>query len=216
MKKIITALANPVLNERLKVLNKYEIMNKDIQYQEGVLEYLTENHSTDVLILSEILPGAMNKYDFLNSIFDISRRLKIIIILEKEDKEFKKFLNSNSVFNVFCDEYVEFEQIVDAIDNESSANNYNNIPKELLEEINNLKQVIENNKRNNIFEYFNKIKDKFSFTKDKKRNQLIKYKDKKNKEIFNFGGQIISILGVNGSRKIYIYSYFNKHFRKEI
>lgn len=216
MKKIITALANPVLNERLKVLNKYDIMNKDIQYQEGVLEYLTDNLSTDILILSEILPGAMNKYDFLNSIFDISRRVKIIIILEKEDKEFKKFLNSNSVFNVFCDEYVEFEQIVDAIDNDSSANSYNNIPKELLEEINNLKQVIESNKRNNIFEYFNKIKDKFRFQKNKKRNQLIKYKDKKNKEIFNFGGQIISILGVNGSRKIYFYSNFNKYFRKEI
>lgn len=216
MKKIITALANPVLNERLKILNKYNIMNKDIQYQEGVLEYLTDNLSIDVLILSEILPGAMNKYDFLNSIFDISRRIKIIIILEKEDKEFKKFLNSNSVFNVFCDEYVEFEQIVDAIDNDSSANNYNNIPKELLDEINNLKQVIENNKKNSIFKYIDKMKDKFRLQKSKKKNQLIKYKDKKNKEIFNFGGQIISILGVNGSRKVHIYSHFNKYFRKEI
>lgn len=186
LKKIITALANPVLNERLKILNKYQIMIKDIQYQEGVIEYLKDNFAADVLILSEILPGGMNKYDFLNSILNTSRKIKIIMILEKEDEEFKKFLNSNSVFNVFCDEYVEFEHIVEAIDNDNIPTSYNNIPKELLDEINNLKQVIENNKKVSISKYLDKIINRFIMRKKKRKNQLIKYKDKKNKEIFNF------------------------------
>ena len=40
MKKIITAINNPKLNEQLKKENKFEIIGKDIQYKEAIIEIL--------------------------------------------------------------------------------------------------------------------------------------------------------------------------------
>ena len=40
MKKIITALNNPNLNEELKKENDVKILFKDIQYKEGIIEIL--------------------------------------------------------------------------------------------------------------------------------------------------------------------------------
>ena len=60
MKKIITALGNPNLNEELKKIQEYKILGPDIQYQEGILEKLERNKDIDFLILSEIIPGEIN------------------------------------------------------------------------------------------------------------------------------------------------------------
>ena len=40
MKKIITAINNPTLNEKLKKEEYIEIIGKDIQYKEAILEIL--------------------------------------------------------------------------------------------------------------------------------------------------------------------------------
>lgn len=197
MKKIITSLANPVLNEKLKKLYKYEILIKDIQYQEGVIEFLKENSNVDVLILSEILPGALEKREFINSICSLVKNIKIIVITEKEDVEFENFLISRGINNIFCDSKVEFEQIVNAIDCECISKGYKNVPKEILEELNYLKEVIENNKKKNLKL---KIKNKFN-KKGNLRNQLIKSRSKKDNNVFNFSGQIISVTGIAGCGK---------------
>ena len=65
MKNIITALANPELNEILKKQNQIQVQYNDIQYQEGVIEILKENKKIDILILSEILPGKLDISDFI-------------------------------------------------------------------------------------------------------------------------------------------------------
>ena len=38
--KIVTALQNPKINEILKEKTKYNIIETDIQYQEGIIELL--------------------------------------------------------------------------------------------------------------------------------------------------------------------------------
>ena len=40
MKKIITALGNPLLNDKLKEEEDLKILTKDIQYQDGIFESL--------------------------------------------------------------------------------------------------------------------------------------------------------------------------------
>ena len=40
---ILTALANNKINEKLKAVEDINILNKDIQYKEGILEYLEKN-----------------------------------------------------------------------------------------------------------------------------------------------------------------------------
>ena len=54
MKKIITAIGNSMLNDKLKEMNKFEIVSRDIQYKEGILEILNERKDIDILIISDI------------------------------------------------------------------------------------------------------------------------------------------------------------------
>ena len=58
MKKIITAVNNPNLNEELKKEKEVEILFKDIQYKEGILEILENKKiEIDYIIIDENLTG---------------------------------------------------------------------------------------------------------------------------------------------------------------
>ena len=54
--KIITAIENKKINEKLKNINNMKILNTDIQYKEGVLEYLEKNIDIDLILLKLNLP----------------------------------------------------------------------------------------------------------------------------------------------------------------
>ena len=61
MKKIITAVNNPNLNEKLKNENYIEVIGKDIQYKEGILEFLEKNNLTFIFQYSPICQLSFNK-----------------------------------------------------------------------------------------------------------------------------------------------------------
>ena len=66
MKKIITALNNPNLNEELKKENDVKILFKDIQYKEGIIEILENKKiEIDYIIIDEKLTGEI-KLEKLN------------------------------------------------------------------------------------------------------------------------------------------------------
>ena len=54
--KIITAIENKKINEKLKNINNMKILNTDIQYKEGILEYLEKNSDIDLILLKLNLP----------------------------------------------------------------------------------------------------------------------------------------------------------------
>ena len=54
--KIITAIENKKINEKLKNINNMKILNTDIQYKEGILEYLEKNNDIDLILLKLNLP----------------------------------------------------------------------------------------------------------------------------------------------------------------
>ena len=54
--KIITAIENKKINEKLKNINNIKILNTDIQYKEGILEYLEKNSDIDLILLKLNLP----------------------------------------------------------------------------------------------------------------------------------------------------------------
>ena len=60
--KILTAIGNPILNEKLKKLENISVVGKDVQYQEGVLEILEKDSSIESLIISDNLPGEISFY----------------------------------------------------------------------------------------------------------------------------------------------------------
>jgi len=77
MTKIITAINNPELNKELKRENNIELMCKDIQYKEGILEMLEENVTVDYIIIDEKLPGEINIEELIEKIIEINEKIKI-------------------------------------------------------------------------------------------------------------------------------------------
>ena len=53
--KLITAIGNPVLNEKLRILESVCVVGRDIQYQEGIVEILEECEDIDCLIIHTIV-----------------------------------------------------------------------------------------------------------------------------------------------------------------
>ena len=57
MKKILTAIGNPTIAEKLEKEENVEIIYKDIQYKEGILEILEKDNKINLIIINEKIPG---------------------------------------------------------------------------------------------------------------------------------------------------------------
>ena len=114
MKKIITALNNPIVNFELQKQNKYKIVGNDICYQEGIFEMI-EKENIDIIILSEILPGNLDIKELILKIKEINSDLEIIIILEQENQELVKFLKLNNINNIFYNNKINIKEFIDNI-----------------------------------------------------------------------------------------------------
>ena len=172
---IITALGNEEFNNKLKENKKIQIIGKDLQYQEAVIEILEENSATDLLILSSILPGELSIKEFINIIKYKNPKIEIIIILEKEDTELKDFIISKGIDNIYYNNKITYQEIINKINEIENKNIINNKINKLEE------KILEKNKIINIKKIIKKIKNKINIKKTKK--------NKKN------NSKIISIIG---------------------
>ncbi len=150
MKKIVTALGNPILNNELKKYKEFQIMINDIQYQEAIIEFLEIEKNIDYIILNEILPGNISIEELINKIKNKNENIEIIIILEKENKELESFLYSKKIFNIFYNNKVEIIDIIKILKNKK----INNI--KIEQDIEIIKDIILND--SNINKQINKIK----------------------------------------------------------
>ncbi len=177
--KIITALANEEINKRIKE-NGMGIIGKDIQYQEAVIQILEINKSVDLLILSSILQGDLNIYEFINIIKYKFPNLEIIIILEKEDLQLRKFIISKGINNIYYNNRTTFDEILEKL-------------KELENKTNKTKINYKNKEtKNTEKKQLNKIK-KYLHRRLKIINKIMFFKNKKIKLEKN--KKIIAILG---------------------
>ena len=101
MKRILTAIGNGRLNFLLKEKQRYEVVSKDIQYKEGILEFLSKDCKIDIIIISEILEGLIDFKELIIKIFQFNERIEIIVFLEKENTELRSFLYSNGVSKIY-------------------------------------------------------------------------------------------------------------------
>ncbi len=158
MQVVITALLNKTVNEKLKEYKEIKVIMNDIQYQEGIIEALEINKNINVLILSELLPGQLNIKELIEEIKKINNKIKIIIFLEKENKNLENYLYAKENINIFYNNEIEIKDIVKLIINKSEK-------EELKKEINELKEIIMNKDEKEI----NYIKNK----EENKNNKLI-------------------------------------------
>lgn len=162
MKKIVTALGNPILNNELKKYKEFQIMINDIQYQEAIIEFLEIEKDIDYIILNEILPGNISIEELINKIKIKNENIEIIIILEKENKELESFLYSKKIFNIFYNNKVEIIDIIKILKNKK----INNI--KIEQDIEIIKDIILND--SNINKQINKIKINNETKKELKSN----------------------------------------------
>ena len=142
-KKIITAIGHPGINGSLREMPDFEVEYEDILYQEGLLEILKAS-LPDVLLLSELLPGGYDKKGIIEKIREIDGYFKVIIILEREDVEFRNFLISKGIFDIFVDNQAEMDDLVECINQDPKVivRIKQEIPKETREEMENLKRLL--------------------------------------------------------------------------
>ena len=229
IKKILTAIGNPILNNELKKINNLDVTNNDILYQDGIFENLEINNEIDFIILSQLIPGELSLEELIEKINIINNKIKIIIILENYDNNLENILTKKGVYRILYDNKIEIKDIVKIINEDDKMEKYNAEIKKEIEELknyiinnknkeknklisiqknskNNSKKHNEKNNIKNIIENNIKNKIKNNINKKIKNNSLLKNKFKIiNNNFADNKNQkkckIISILGNNGSGK---------------
>ena len=179
MKKIITAIGNEILNKKLKKENDFEVIIEDIQYKEGVIEYLEKENNIDFLIISELLPGNIELKELIEKIKNINSNIEIILFLENKNTELENYLYAKGIYNVFYNNQIEIEEIIRIINNRNI---------EINNELKEIKQMLlekQKNKINNKKIILNKLINVFY------KKQKYDLKEEK----------IISVTGTNGVGK---------------
>ena len=194
MKRILTAINNPVLNEELRKKEYIEVIGKDIQYKEGIIETLenNKNKKIDIIIISEELPGTIENKKLLELIKNKNEKIKIIYILEKENIIKEKELKELNINSIYYNNKITIEEIINRI-----SENEINKEEEMKKEIEKLKKIIEKNNKINKKKIIKIISEKIN-NKFKKRE---KNKIKNNKNTNNKKSKKKKIIKIIGSPK---------------
>lgn len=217
--KILTALQNPKTNEILKEKTKFNIIETDIQYQEGIIEVLEKNNKIDLIIISELLPGNIGFKDLINKIKTINNDIEIIVILENKNYKLKEFLMQKNIKSIFYNNEITIDELINVIEEKNKAKKEIEINNEikLLREIimENNKKIEQNKKDKKISKIINILKkQKNKIIKNKKISNLkiIKNKTNKNSKVKN---KIISVVGTPGVGKSIFISLFSKNVKNK-
>ena len=228
IKTIITAIGNKKLNERL-IEENYNVICTDIQYKEGVLEFLEANSMVNYVILNQDLDGNIPLEELISEIKKINKNIKIIFtsnksfdeekiinILKKDIEKNNNYLKEKNIINnlIIDTSIKENSEIKNKINNEKIINNKINNNKKN----NNLNKNNKNLKNNNIY---NKINNSFlnknnennsekniNINKIEKSQKIFNKKTLPLANLFNMKNivnerqkDVISILGPNGIGK---------------
>lgn len=212
--KILTALQDPKTNEILKEKTKHNIIETDIQYQEGILETLEKNNKIDLIITSQLLPGNIGFKDLINKIKIINNNIEIIAILENKNNELKDFLKQKNINSIFYNNEITIDELINVIEEKDKNKKEMEINKEikLLKEIilENNKKIEQNKKEKKINKILSILKEeKIKIIKNSKINNIKKFKNKINKT----QNKIISVVGIPGVGKSIFISLFSKNIK---
>lgn len=199
--KIITAIGIPEINERLKKETEYEVIGKDILYQEGILETLEEIEDIEGILLSNNLIEEINFNLLISKIIDINKNLEIIVFLKEKDEEIELFLNSKKIYRIYyLDNYELFFLNLNSkkMSNIDISKNIEDFKKIIYEEKNIDEIQIEKQNENFLI----------------KQNQFVKNDENNYMLIDSLKKSIISFCGSYGVGKSIISIFFAKYLSK--
>ena len=114
----LTGINNEKIFKELKKKNNINIVSKDIQYKEGILEFLEKNNNVDYIIINENLNGQIKIEELIKKIKKINNKINIIIILNKKDLIKEEYLSKNKIKFIYA-EKLSVEKILDKILNKN-------------------------------------------------------------------------------------------------
>ena len=195
MKKIILAIENKKLEDKLKENNNIKIICNNLQYREAILEILDKNKNIDFILINENLPGIISIEELVKKIKIINNKINIIIFLEKDDINKINRLKKLNINNIYLNKKININKIINLIlKNNKFNNNYNK--NNLLnykikkEKINNNKLIKINNFKNNKFNKLKIILNKIKLNKNKLNNNIhLNNKNKKENKLITIIGK---------------------------
>lgn len=95
MIKIITAINNPKINEKIKEDKEIKIISNDIIYQEGIFEILEKYKEIDYIIISKKIYGNIQIEELIKKIKEKNSKIKIILLKENNEK-----INSKDIYRI--------------------------------------------------------------------------------------------------------------------
>lgn len=234
MKKVITALLNKTVNEKLKEYKEINVVMNDIQYKEGIIEALEINPEIEYIILSELLPGEILINDLIEKIKEIKNKIKIIIILEKENNELENYLLAKGNIHIFYNNEIKIKEIAELIININKNEELELEIKKLKELIINKKDNLEikrkdngeKNEENKILiteQEKRKIEEEIEseFNKNKIKNKILnnevikKIINKIKKQTTNNNCKVIIICGISGVGKSFFTVNISKYLSEQ-
>ena len=214
--KIITAIENKKINEQLRNFDNIKILNSDIQYKEGILEYLEKNNNLDLIILKENLPGQINLLNLINTIIKINNKIKIFILIN--NKYFEKYENIKNTKFIYL-EKITINNILKILNLEKEKNKEKTNCKTKILQISGNSGCGKTTFTAILIEIISKIKKEKVLLIDEDSNKMISKYFFKNickeninkKEIINLNNKIY-ILNINYliNSKINILEFINK------
>lgn len=189
MKKIITAVDNPKLNEQLKQEEYIEVIAKDISYKEGILETLKKEINIDIIILKDNLPGEIGLENLIKKIKEINKEIKIIYLVEDYSTEKIETLKKYDITKIY-NKNLEINEFIEILKDDEI-----NEKEEIKKEIENLKKIILEKDLNQKLKSKKIHRKKIIDILKRKKDNL---KDEREET------KIISILGGNKSGKMTI------------
>lgn len=166
--KILTAIGNPYLNEKLRELDDVIVIGKDIQYQEAIIEILEENLDIDYLIINKELPGEIGFYKLISKIKNIKEDIDILVFLEEKDEDIENYLMSYQIYKIYYLNEINYDEFI-----KSFFDNKNNVVVGINKEINDFKKLIlsENTIEDNYSFVENVINESFNDSNYEKYNE---------------------------------------------
>ncbi len=211
--KILTALNSSALYNKLNKSfksSKNILLNKDIVYKEGIIEFLKTNNDINILVLNTNIEGTIDIYSLIKEVLEINKYIEIIAIINKDDLELRKFLSSYNINKVLIEGEFLLENLIGLITNDQ------NIKQKLIEkEIDELRKLVfeknQNtwiNKINTQFQNFkryniNQRQNNKTKSKTEKDNKKGKESKRKNKSKNNFLKRKENSLKIIKNKRIY-------------
>lgn len=119
--KILVALDNKEIKEKLNIKYGNKVYNYDFSYKEDVIEYL-KRYSDDYIILTRLdLPGNISYKEYILSLKKLSNKSKIVIILNKLNIDDRKFLYANEIFNIIEGNEIDIDVIYNQIETQDKV-----------------------------------------------------------------------------------------------